>query len=332
MINIDIKTNENTNKLINTELIEYDNAIKLVKQEVDKVLSSSPRIIRGYTEHLMGSNGKFIRALSLLACAEDKDGYIHPNAIKFAASIELLHLATLVHDDVIDNASLRRGSETLQKKYGKRTAVICGDYLLAISLKLASSIENKKDYLDLDMPDYITKVCVGELSQHINNYNLDLSVYKYLKIISGKTAALFEASFYTGAILCETDKVKINKYKELGRYIGMIFQLNDDCMDFETTENIAKKPVQSDYEQGVVTLPLIYAFKNMVGFKDKAKNKEITREDINYAVVKSGGLNYTHMLSKKYYNKALKLTNELEITSSKKEKLISILSKAYSIL
>jgi len=332
MINKDIKTNENTDKLNSLELIKYDDAIKLVKKEVDKVLSSSPRIIRGYTEHLMGSNGKFIRALSLLACAEDKDGFIHPNAVKFAASIELLHLATLVHDDVIDNASLRRGSITLQKKYGKRTAVICGDYLLAVSLKLASSIENKKDYLDLNMPDYIAKVCVGELSQHINNYNLDLSVYRYLKIISGKTAALFEASFYAGAVLCETDKIKINKYKELGRYIGMIFQLTDDCMDFETTVDVAKKPVQSDYEQGVVTLPLIYAFKNISGFKDKAKNKEITREDINYAVVKSGGLNYTHILSKNYYNKALRLLNEIEITPSKREKLIFILNKAFRLL
>ncbi|MBP1926543.1 heptaprenyl diphosphate synthase [Sedimentibacter acidaminivorans] len=329
MTNKDIKTKENID---NVKLIKYDDAIKLVKKEVDSVLSSSPRVIRGYTEHLMGSNGKFIRAISLIACAEDIDGLVHPNAIKFAASIELLHLATLVHDDIIDNANLRRGSVTLQKKYGKRTAVICGDYLLAVSLKLAASINNKEDYLELDMPDYITKICVGELSQHINNYNLDLSVYRYLKIISGKTAALFEASFYAGAVLCETDKVKINKYKELGRYIGMIFQLTDDCMDFETTEDVAKKPVQSDYEQGVVTLPLIYTFKNMLGFKEKARNKEVTRDDINKAVVKSGGLNYTHLLSKKYYNKALGLINELEITPSKKGRLIAILNKSFRVL
>lgn len=323
MTNKDIKIKENI------DLIKYDNALEHVKDEVDRILSSSPRIIRGFTEHLMGSNGKFIRAISLIVCAEDKDGYIHPNAIKFAASIELLHLATLVHDDVIDNANLRRGSETLQKKYGKRTAVICGDYLLAISLKLAMTVPNKEDYLEIDMPDYISKICLGELNQHINNYNLDLSVYRYLKIISGKTAALFEASFYAGAILNETDKLQVNKYKELGRYIGMIFQLTDDCMDFETTVDVAKKPVQSDYEQGVVTLPLIYTLKEIVGFKDKAKNKEVSKEDIINAVIKCGGLNYTHMLSKKYYNKALKLINELEITDNKKEKLTSILDKSY---
>ncbi len=103
-------------------------------------------------------------------------------------------------------------------------------------------------------------------------------------------------------------------------------------MDFETTVDVAKKPVQSDYEQGVVTLPLIYTFKNMLGFKDRARNKEITRDDINKAVIKSGGLNYTHMLSKKYYNKALELLNELEINPGKKSKLVTVLNKAYRVL
>ena len=323
-------TNENT-KTKEENLIKYDQAIELVHKEVDSVLSTSPRIIRGYTQHLTLSKGKFIRANSLLACAEDKNGLIHPNAVKFAAAIELMHLATLVHDDVIDNADIRRGSETLQKKYGKKTAVICGDYLLAVSLKLGTSVQNKEDYLDLNMPDYISRVCIGELNQHINNYNLDLSAYKYLRIISGKTAALFEASFYAGAILCERDMAQINKYKELGRNIGMLFQLTDDCMNFETTEEEAQKPVQSDYDQGVITLPLIYTFRNMAGFKEKASNKEITRQDINDAVSKSGGLKFTHLLSKKYYNKSLQIINELEITEEKSKRLKYILDKAYRL-
>lgn len=320
--------NENLT-LKNIPMMTYDEAFEAVKEEVDKTLSSSPRIIRGYTEHLTKSKGKFIRAYSLLACAENSDDLINPDAVKFAAAIEILHLATLVHDDVIDNADLRRGSETLQKKYGKKTAVICGDYLLAISLKIATSIPNKEDYLNLDMPDYITKVCLGELNQHINNYNLDLSVYRYLKIISGKTAALFEASFYAGAVLSEKDKLKISKYKELGRYIGMIFQLTDDCMDFEKTEEEVKKPVQSDFEQGVITLPLIYTLKNVSGFREIAQDKKVTRVDINDAVEKSGGLKFTHMLSRKYYEKSLKIIDELEINKNKKEKLMWILGKSF---
>lgn len=320
------------NKISKENLIKFDQALELVKVEVDRSLSTSPLIIRGYTGHLTKSHGKFIRALSLLACAEDKDGYIQPNAIKFAASIELLHLATLVHDDIIDDADLRRGETTLQKKFGKKTAVICGDYLLAVALKLAVSVSNKEDYLNLNMSDYITKVCLGELNQHLNNNNLDLSVTKYLKIISGKTAALFEASFFAGAILCENDKFLINKYKKLGRYIGMLFQLTDDCMDFEESEKTAKKPVQSDYEQGVITLPLIYALKEDRELKEKAKANLVTRNDINASVFRTGGLNFTHLMAKQYYNKSLKLIGELNIPKEKEERLKLILNKSYRLV
>jgi len=319
---------ENKKEQADIELIASDSALDFVKKEVSIALSTAPMIIRKYTEHLVASSGKYIRAIALLTCAENADGLIHPHAINFAAAIELLHLATLVHDDVIDNANIRRGELTLQKKYGKRTAVICGDYLFCMALKLAASISSKEQYLKLDMPDYMSRVCLGELNQHFHNGFLDLTVYQYLKIISGKTAALFEASFYAGAILCDNNEVATKKYMRLGRYIGMIFQMTDDCMDFETTVNIAKKPVQSDFEQGVITLPLIYAFKNMIGFKEKAKNKQLSRHDINDAVAKTGGLSYTRMVSKKYYEKALLIINELEITSDKETKLVSILNKA----
>ncbi|MHB8062110.1 MAG: polyprenyl synthetase family protein [Ruminiclostridium sp.] len=321
-------TNENVKVQDNMEFIAYDRALELVKAEISRTLSIAPIIIRKYTEHLMISSGKGIRAVALLTCAQNEDGLIHPNAIKFAAAIEILHLATLVHDDVIDNANIRRGNLTLQKKYGKRTAVICGDYLFCVALKLAASISNKREYLDLDIHDYMGKVCLGELNQHVNNGFLDLSVYQYLKIISGKTAALFEASFYAGAVLCEQEDLILIKYRKLGRYIGMIFQMTDDCMDFETTQNIAKKPVQSDFEQGVITLPLIYAFKNMLGLKEKAKNNQLSRHDINEAVEKTGGISYTRSVSNKYYNKALHIIDELEITMDKKTKLISILDRA----
>jgi len=166
-----------TNKIIdeNSNMLKYDEAIDFVKEEINNTLSKSPLIIREYTKHLMASQGKFIRAISVIICAEDKEGLIHPNAIKIAAAIEILHLATLVHDDVIDNADIRRGDVTLQKKYGKRTAVICGDYLLSVSLRLAASISNRQEFLDLDMPDYVGKVCLGELNQHINNTASDFT-------------------------------------------------------------------------------------------------------------------------------------------------------------
>ena len=208
--------------------VKYDEAMDLVKQKIQHILGKSPLIIRDYTKHLLGGQGKNIRAYSVLVTAEDSEGMVDPNAITVAAAIEILHLATLVHDDVIDNADIRRGIPTLQKKFGKRTAVICGDYLLSVALNLVAQIPNKKDYLELKMPDFVGKVCLGELNQHINNTNLDLSIYQYLKIISGKTAALFEASFFGGAIFSGCNESDVNQFKRLGNYIGMIFQLSDD--------------------------------------------------------------------------------------------------------
>lgn len=320
--------NESKRQEDEMEIIGLEDGLRLVRAEIDRVLSKSPLIIREYTKHLMASQGKYIRATSVLLCAEDKEGKIGPNAIKIAAAIEILHLATLVHDDIIDNADLRRGDVTLQKKYGKRTAVICGDYLLSVALRLAASIENKKDYIDLELPDYVGRVCLGELNQHINNKNLNLSIYGYLKIISGKTAALFEASFLAGAILSKCNEVEAKNYKRLGFYIGMIFQLTDDCIDFENTVETANKPVQSDYEQGVITLPLIHALSKKKDFKEKAEKEGITREEINKVVASTGGITFTRMLVQKYYDKSMKVINALDATDGKKERLITVLKKA----
>ncbi len=308
--------------------VKYDEAMDLVKQKIQHILGKSPLIIRDYTKHLLGGQGKNIRAYSVLVTAEDSEGMVDPNAITVAAAIEILHLATLVHDDVIDNADIRRGIPTLQKKFGKRTAVICGDYLLSVALNLVAQIPNKKDYLELKMPDFVGKVCLGELNQHINNTNLDLSIYQYLKIISGKTAALFEASFFGGAIFSGCNESDVNQFKRLGNYIGMIFQLSDDCIDFDTSEEIANKPVQSDYEQGVITLPLIHALKEKSELKEKARTKGITRNEINEAVSSTNGLLFTKMVINKYYKKSMKIIESLEMTDSKKDKLVTLLNKA----
>jgi heptaprenyl diphosphate synthase len=251
--------------------------------------------------------------------------------VKLAASMEILHLATLVHDDVMDDANLRRGKETLQKKYGKKTAVICGDYLLSLVLKLSGTCSNKEDYINLNFPDYLSRLVLGELSQNINNNNLDLSELEYFKIIAGKTAALFEASFYAGAVISKCDEKTIKSYMKLGRYAGMIFQLTDDCMDFETTVDVAKKPVQSDFEQGVITLPLIYSLKKVKGFKGKVSENIVSREEINEVVNSSGGLKYTHEVAKKYYDKSRQIINEIEAYQDKKLQLGLILDKVYRL-
>lgn len=315
--------------------LTYEEALEQIKSEVDSLLSASPLIIRSYTKHLSLSVGKFIRAAAVSACAMDSEGLISMKAVKLAAAIEILHLATLVHDDVIDNADLRRGEVTLQKKFGQKTAVICGDYLVCMAMKLTASATEQTDLeerMNLQMPDYMGRICLGELNQHINNGNIDLSVHQYLRIISGKTAALFEASFFAGAVLSEKNPDIVKKYSRLGRNIGMIFQLTDDCMDFEETEKTAQKPVQSDYEQNVITLPLIYAFKRIKELKEKAKETKLTRDEINNAVKNAGGLNFTRLVAKRYYDKSLLLMKELGASDEKKDRLQIILDKSFRLI
>jgi len=309
----------------------FEEGLSFAKKEASRMLLSSPGIVRRYTEYLAGSHGKYIRAESLLACSMDRNGMISQSAVKLAAAIEILHLATLVHDDVIDDADMRRGLPSLQKKFGKKTAVICGDYLLSTALRMAASIPDKKKYMDLELPDYVMKVCSGELYQQINNGNYDLSVYQYLKIIYGKTAALFEASFHAGAILSECDASEIKLYRKMGRSLGIMFQLIDDCMDFEATESVAMKPVQSDFERNVVTLPIIEVFRRNAELKKKAQKGALTKDEINRHVFDGGGLSYTRMIAERYYNKYMKILKKLDITDYKHNCLKRILNNAFRV-
>lgn len=318
------------NTTTNKEFVSLSSGFDKVKAQLCNTLLSAPSVVRSLTQHLSATSGKMIRAKSLLACSMNDQGQIPKDAIRLALAIELLHLATLVHDDVIDDAKMRRGSMTLQKKFGKQPAVICGDYLFCLSLQLAAETAIDRDRVEMPLTNYMIRICLGELMQNLNHKNYNLTTRRYLKIISGKTAALFEAAFYAGAVLCDEPKNEIGKYSRLGRYVGMIFQLSDDCIDYEASQDKAKKTVLSDFEQGVITLPLIYAFKSEPQLKSKAKSGKVTKDEIRLAVLKHGGLEYTKSVSKKYYKKAIEIIDRLNANSYKKETLKSILDRAYN--
>lgn len=310
------------------QTIPVEEAREMVWTRVDTALTSGPALVRKYIGHLGKSRGKGLRAAALLACAEDADGMVQADGVSFAAAIELLHTATLVHDDVIDDADLRRGEPSLQKLYGKRTAVICGDWLLASALRIAAEAQNKEAYLKFTLPDYVGKICFGELSQHVNNRNLELSVYQYLHIIGGKTAALFEAAFYAGAMLTTDDPKRLRRFCRLGRYIGMIFQITDDCIDFEEDRSIALKPVQSDFEQGVITLPLIFTLSKAPTLKERLL-QGVSRTELNRLVRENAGLELSRLWAGRYYTKACAALELLNLPQSQHAHLSAILEKAY---
>ncbi|HWR19282.1 MAG TPA: polyprenyl synthetase family protein [Clostridia bacterium] len=307
--------------------LTYDSAVDKTNKEMQSLLRGAPMVIRSMTSHLSKAAGKQIRARILLACALREDETVDPNAIKAAAAAELLHLATLVHDDIIDDADKRRGIDTVHRKFGQKYAVLCGDYLFCTALELVSSVTEKEDRkIDRAFPHYLTEVLLGELRQNANDFNFSLSEREYFMTIRGKTAALFEACFYIGFLLSdELDSAK-DIYKRVGNDLGIIFQLNDDCADYASTQEKSKKPVLSDYLRGVITLPLIYALKHDSSLRARAQ-AGMPASELKLAVIKAGGLTYTQSKIDTLYKRAAKAINGIK-GDAKREILMGLLMKA----
>ncbi len=314
---------------MNKEVYDFDAAFKLVQQETKRILTKGPSLISGYVGYMSEATGKMMRATALLAVSMDENEMVPYDAIIFASAVEILHLATLVHDDIMDDADLRRGQVTLQKKAGKRNAVICGDYLLAAAINQLSKVSDTDKYKDFDFSKYVERIALGELRQNINNRNYRLKTFRYLTIIDGKTAALFEAAYHAGAMAGNASKEKVKYYRNLGRYTGIIFQLTDDCIDYEISEELALKPVQSDFENGVITLPLIHAFESNPSLVEKAENGQLTSKEALEEVTKAGGVKFTHDTAKAYYDKAKKAANALSLTAKQQQILGGLLERAY---
>ncbi len=237
-----------------TEQINMSSLLSEVSKIIKNELLGAPNPILTYTEHLTNATGKMIRARLLLNCALNKENQVPQDAKLLAAAAELVHLASLIHDDVMDRADKRRGIQTLNSKFSASEAVICGDYIIAIALKLISKVKIKEKKQEL--PDYASRMCAGQLNELLNINNVTMSAYTYFKIIRGKTASLFEAVCFAGAILCESTDIK--SYKRIGHYSGMAFQLMDDYRDIKQSTEL--KSINSDIKNGVMTLPQILSF------------------------------------------------------------------------
>ena len=309
--------------------LDFDRAFELVRKECADIIGRAPGLIRGYTSYLTAAQGKMMRAAATLACSMDEEGNIPMDAVIFASAVETLHLATLIHDDIMDDADVRRGLVTLQKKSGKRTAVICGDYLLAAAMRQLSRATENDRYKSFDFSRYVERVALGELRQNINNKNYKLDVFRYLAIIDGKTAALFEGAYHAGALAGDESSERIALLRKLGRYTGIIFQLTDDCIDYEVSENKAGKPVQADFENGVITMPFIHAAAQDPSLAQAAQEGKLSKTQVFEAVSKFGGVSFTHNMAGSYYDKCLGIIDKLALTGKRKEILTGLLERAY---
>ena len=321
-----------TNAAVDSPMLSLSESQRQSSELVKEALMGAPNPICEITNHLAGARGKGIRTLLLLYTAMDCDGLVHSDAVKAAAAIELFHMATLVHDDVIDNAPLRRGIPTVQHKFGRKHAVICGDYLLCLAASLAAPLHaHYQEHAGL-LPSFtsaISHTCMGELRQLCNNRNIELGIPGYLRIIMDKTAALFYVAAFTGALIARYSRDEVMRLARFGRYFGMAFQIVDDCRDYEVSEDEALKTVGKDISEGVITLPLIYAFRDspqLRGLAKEAFDDAVMAKRLVKAVCDAEGTRKSRDLAARYAGKARLLLRAFP--ANKTSSLFELLNKS----
>ncbi len=237
----------------------YRSLIKAELQQVDALLlgvpGNIPPVIVRALHALIRSGGKRLRpALVILAahlCQADLD-----RALPAAAAIEMLHTATLVHDDLIDNALVRRGIETLNVRWTPVMTVLAGDLAFAWAAELVARVEHT--YLSRRFAETLVTICEGELHQMLRGQGCIPTREEYEQRIFAKTASLFMLTTEIGAALSGCDQDRVAEMAQFGRALGMAFQIADDVLDIMGTEAQLGKPVGSDLRQGLVTLPVLY--------------------------------------------------------------------------
>ena len=295
--------------------IDLGQARLLVKERIQSILHRSDRAVRDVMEHLAGSDGKAFRAYLLLAASVDEDGLVPVCAIDAAAAVELLHLATLVHDDILDDAPLRRGKASVHSLFGKKTAVLSGDYLFSLALTLIAGIAETHPLRYSEFSRAIAQICMGELSQHRHNRDVDLTVFSYLRIISGKTAVLFALAMYAGSILGGHSETQSRRLSRFGFCIGMHFQLADDCLDYEVSTQTMKKQTAKDLAEGIVTLPLIFALAEKPALRDLVRGADLDPMEIaaiSKELVAAGYVGRARRVAQRYIDKARSILESVD--------------------
>ena len=248
--------------------MELEKIYSPIKKELGRIetelrsqlLSSKDEFILEVNRYLLDSAGKRLRP-SLVLLSAKMNNHWDKKAIPVAAALELIHTASLVHDDVLDEADLRRKRATVNTRWGNESAVLTGDYLYFKAFSILSQLEVQK--ISSIVSFAAEKMCEGEIIQTCKTYKLNLSQEDYLEIIEKKTASLMAASCEVGAVLCQSDPPTRKALASYGLNFGMAFQIIDDCLDLVFPADKMGKSTYKDFAQGKMTLPLIYLVRRL---------------------------------------------------------------------
>lgn len=300
-------------------------------------------LIEQISHHLIESGGKRIRPILLILaarmCDEKFAKKVADNSYSLAAAVELIHSATLLHDDVVDTSQIRRGKKTANAIWDNKPSILVGDYLFSIAFQLMVRAQ------DLRILDLLAKassiMADGEVMQLENSSNINISQEKYLEIIFGKTAVLFSAATECGALVNKCEDAQILALREFGKNLGIVFQIIDDVLDYKSQEKDLGKDIGNDFFEGKVTLPIILAYEKAAQ-DDKNKIKNLLEEnlmnnerdqkkfiEICALINKYQGFEQSHLLAQHYQKMAI---NNLSIFANSiyKEYLLEILHYSFN--
>ena len=307
----------------------------LMKNELDQMnkilvnrLDSNVDLISQMSHYIISSGGKRIRPLLLLLCARatDYDGDYH---YSMAVVIELIHTATLLHDDVVDQSTTRRGQETANELWGNAPSVLVGDFLYSRAFEIMVE-PNSMEIMQI-LLKATNQISEGEVLQLLNIKNANVTQKEYYRVIERKTACLFKAACQIAGILSNSNQKVIEAMGKFGMHLGNAFQIIDDTLDYESDSNIIGKEVGDDLSEGKVTLPMIYALEKTTKSDNKILTDAIQNADasnINQVVeilMNVDAFQYSRDIANKESNMALESIDILP--SSKYKSALKLLCK-----
>jgi octaprenyl-diphosphate synthase len=260
----------------------YREELDGVEDQVRKNLDSSVALVNTVAAHILSSGGKRVRPLLLLLCAR-LCGYAGKDDLLLASLVEYIHTATLLHDDVVDDADLRRGRQTARRVWGNQVSILVGDYLYSKAICHIVGFRNQS--INEVLSDACRKMAEGEVLQLYYNGNPPVTEPEYLRIVKYKTAGLIAASCSIGAIVGEATEERQSALFRFGEHLGIAFQLADDTLDYAANgDRLGKTPGQ-DLRQGKATLPLLHLLQHCAEqdrqmIKDRMETRTLTDADL----------------------------------------------------
>lgn len=292
-----------------------------VNAHIKRICQSNSESMQKMLDWVLEARGKQIRPILTLLCARLKGKRV--DATEIAAAIEICHTASLIHDDIIDEADIRRGQLSVQRKFGKEMAVYAGDFMIFSAIR-RTGLKNRPWYGA--MFDKLETMCDGEIGQFDNRYNTEITEEKYIENILGKTSAMFAIACGSGAYEGKCNDDEVLAAEQFAEKFGLLFQLRDDLLDFVFTDALTGKTIHNDFWCGYYTLPAIHTFADggngewlkqiAMGIK-KGVHSELTDRRITELISAADGFGYTLGLIRQYAEEAKQSLNVFRASAAR---------------